>query len=122
MTRATIQGDGALEASFGGFDPHLPDMINKKCKYFPCHEHLEDCTFCYCPFYPCYRSDSGGYEIISSRTGKPVWSCSDCMLIHSTKNAKKVLEGLLKFSVDFDLITREQLLELLNEIINTGEN
>ena len=26
--------------------------VNQACSYFPCHEDLEDCTFCYCPFIP----------------------------------------------------------------------
>jgi len=92
------------------------------CKYFPCHKHLEDCSFCFCPFYPCYRSDTGGLEKISSRTGKPVWDCSDCVLNHDRKNAEKILEGLLRFDDDFDKITRKQLFEILDNIIHSGEN
>ena len=95
---------------------------DKTCKYFPCHDYLEDCSFCYCPFYPCYISDTGGYEKISSRTGKPVWDCSDCVLNHYKKNAEIILEGLLKFDDNFDIITRKQLFELLDKIINPGEN
>ncbi|MFX1274813.1 MAG: cysteine-rich small domain-containing protein [Promethearchaeota archaeon] len=94
---------------------------DQNCEYLPCHESLEDCTFCYCPFYPCYREDTGGFEKISSRTGQPVWACSSCIFNHKTKNAKKILEGLLEFDKDFDEISREELLKLRQKIINQGD-
>ena len=25
---------------------------NLNCEFYPCHEHPQSCTFCYCPFYP----------------------------------------------------------------------
>ncbi len=34
-------------------------MINEECSYYPCHQNLEDCTFCYCPAYPCYMRELG---------------------------------------------------------------
>ena len=92
--------------------------LDKECEYLPCHEDLEDCTFCYCPFYACYKTDTGGFEKISSRTGKPVWACSSCLLNHKTKNAQKILEGLLEFGVEFDEITKDQLLKLRDKIVN----
>ena len=57
-------------------------MVDKDCKYFPCHEGLEDCEFCYCPIYPCKYTEFGkwvgdGYEIF--------WDCSDCIVFHKKK-------------------------------------
>lgn len=92
--------------------------LDKKCKYLPCHEGLEDCTFCYCPFYPCYKTDTGGFEKISSITNKPVWACSSCIFAHKTKNAEKVLQGLIKLNKDFDLISREELMALRQRILD----
>ena len=96
--------------------------INIDCNYLPCHDFLEDCTFCYCPFYPCQDDITGGFEKISSRTGKPVWSCSDCIFPHVTKNAQAILEGLLEIDSEFSLISKEELKKLRNKILNeTGD-
>ena len=91
--------------------------IDKYCEYQPCHDDLEDCTFCYCPFYPCYQEDTGGFEKISSRTGKPVWACSSCIFPHKMKNAKRILEGLIKLGSDFNLINKDKLKDLYS-IVN----
>ncbi len=91
--------------------------LDASCKYLPCHKNLEDCTFCYCPFYPCNDTKTGGHEIISSRTGQPVWSCSKCTFNHETKNAEKILDGLIELNEDFDLISRKKLLSLKKRII-----
>lgn len=91
---------------------------DKQCEYFPCHEDLEDCTFCFCPFYPCYRHNIGGREIVNSRTGKPIWACSNCIINHQSQNIEQIIEGLLEFDENFDMITRNQLQILLDKIIN----
>ena len=62
---------------------------NQACKYFPCHEDLEDCTFCYCPFYPCREEGLGKY-VYSSRLKKNVWSCKDCDWIHQIKTVDRI--------------------------------
>ena len=92
--------------------------IDRECKFQHCHEGLEDCTFCYCPFYPCYQSDTGGFEKISSRTGQPVWSCSSCEFPHKRKNAKKILKGLIELGRDIDSISKEKLIKLRARILN----
>lgn len=91
--------------------------LNKECAYLPCHDGLEDCTFCYCPFYPCYQNDTGGFEKISSKTRKPVWVCSSCIFPHKTENARKILKELIKLNLDFDSITREKLMQLHSKIL-----
>ena len=90
--------------------------LDNDCEYLPCHEALEDCTFCYCPFYPCYKDDTGGFEKISSRTGKPVWACSDCIFPHKKENVRKILSGLIEFGVDFDLLSKDELMKLRTKI------
>ena len=63
--------------------------VNQACSYFPCHEDLEDCTFCYCPFYPCQEEGLGCY-VYSSRLKKKVWSCKSCNWIHQIKTVDRI--------------------------------
>lgn len=63
--------------------------VNEACSYFPCHENLEDCTFCYCPFYPCQEEALGKY-MYSSKSNKKVWSCQDCDWIHQRKTVDRL--------------------------------
>jgi threonine-phosphate decarboxylase len=87
------------------------------CEYRPCHEELEDCTFCYCPFYPCYEPDTGGYEVISQRTGLPVWACNNCILPHLSKNAHTILNELLELGNVFDDISPEDLKRIRAKVV-----
>ena len=59
-------------------------MLNKKCKFFPCHKGIEDCRFCYCPIYPCGYEEFGKFIIAHD---KKVWDCSDCLIFHKSKVA-----------------------------------
>jgi threonine-phosphate decarboxylase len=95
--------------------------LDKSCEYLPCHDNLEDCTFCYCPFYPCNNPISGGKMVISSRTGKEVWDCSKCLLPHKTKNAQIILDELLKLNTKFEDIPRKTLLEIHEKILELDE-
>jgi Zn-finger protein len=62
-------------------------MIKYDCPHYPCHDVLEDCTFCYCPFYPCHDESRGEwYEKGKTR----VWDCSKCTWIHKTETVEKV--------------------------------
>ena len=68
-------------------------MLKKNCKYYPCHDELKDCIFCFCPIYPCKIKETGG-EWIYRKNGKyrkkigekvkKVWDCSDCNIIHNS--------------------------------------
>src|SRR4030042_4090320 len=91
--------------------------LDLKCKYCPCHEGLEDCTFCYCPFYPCNDSLTGGKLIISKKTGKPVWSCSKCIFPHTSANTREILSGLLNLGEDFESISPQKLKDLRSKIL-----
>lgn len=63
-------------------------MINKKCKYYPCHKKVEDCTFCYCPLYPCLDDKLGEYLY---KKDIVIWSCKDCEWIHKKSTVAKIL-------------------------------
>ena len=56
--------------------------IDKKCESYPCHEDLEDCTYCYCPIYPCKCENIG--KLITLMDGKrnTLWDCSKCSIFH----------------------------------------
>ena len=60
----------------------------RDCQYFPCHEGLKDCTFCYCPLYPCKDESLGGYwkEV---ETGK-LWACEKCIFPHLSENIENL--------------------------------
>ncbi|MCP4763872.1 MAG: hypothetical protein GY870_19025 [archaeon] len=91
--------------------------LDLKCEYRPCHSELEDCTFCYCCFYPCNIKDTGGKIVISSTTGKPVWDCSFCILPHKTKNAKLILDDLVKLGPNISSISKKDLINIRLKII-----
>ncbi len=65
--------------------------VNTRCASYPCHRRLEDCTFCYCPFYPC-MDEENGRQVVSSRTGRRIWSCEDCEWIHRKDVVDRILE------------------------------
>ena len=60
------------------------ERINKACSSYPCHEGLEDCTFCYCPFYPCEDEGHGGkyLTVYQGTTKEKIWDCSGCNWVH----------------------------------------
>jgi len=68
--------------------------VNKHCKYYPCHNVLEDCTFCYCPFYPCLNKNLGYYII--GKKNKNIWSCQDCSWIHKKGVVDKIFKLIRK--------------------------
>lgn len=70
--------------------------INIACKYFPCHEGLEDCVFCYCPYYPCKDKERGKYTKVGN---KRVWDCTECVWIHK----KETVDWI------FDIIKQQKL-------------
>ena len=61
---------------------------NKDCEYGPCHYVGQDCTYCFCPFYPCNDDDLG--EFVTGWSGKKIWSCLYCHLIHRTPVCKYI--------------------------------
>jgi Zn-finger protein len=66
----------------------------RDCEYYPCHFEGQDCTFCFCPFYPCNDERTGG-RYVESSTGKMVWSCVDCTIVHEPEVAQEILVALM---------------------------
>ena len=50
---------------------------------------MNDCRFCYCPLYPCYKTYRGG-KIIKNQSGKEIWDCSGCDIIHNLRVAERL--------------------------------
>ncbi|MGC9517704.1 MAG: precorrin-3B C(17)-methyltransferase [Methanomicrobiales archaeon] len=93
---------------------------NRECEYYPCHEHPQNCTFCYCPFYPCGDSSTGGKWI----KGKDVWSCVDCLWIHQDKTVECILPKLKRIVKEVDDLKnkKKELLKLRRECIYSTNN
>ncbi|MEE8168883.1 MAG: cysteine-rich small domain-containing protein [Candidatus Hydrothermarchaeales archaeon] len=81
---------------------HINDVLgsrkltgsNQNCLNYSCHFEGQDCTWCYCPLYPCLYDKNGGYII--SGTGRRIWDCSSCTVVHEGETAKKMLTVLRK--------------------------
>ncbi len=67
---------------------------NMSCPSYPCHFEGQDCTWCYCPLYPCLYDHNGRYVITG--TGRRIWDCSSCVVIHTREPALKILDILRK--------------------------
>lgn len=67
---------------------------NRECKYFPCHEGLEEvnCLFCYCPFYG--RKKCPGNPKFKEKNGKHIKVCTDCTFPHQPENYEIITELL----------------------------
>lgn len=88
---------------------------NTACEYYPCHNHPQNCTFCYCPFYPCADSSTGGHWIKE----KQVWSCEGCTWIHQDDTVE-CIEGKLPLILEKveDLKdNKKELLKLRRECV-----
>lgn len=70
---------------------------NRDCKYFPCHQGLEDfnCLFCYCPFY-LQDSCPGTPAVITHEDGTVIRDCSDCVWPHRPENYSEIIKLLSK--------------------------
>ena len=86
------------------FESRIPPLdwrINKSCNAYPCHENLEDCTFCYCPFYACGNLKRGRY-LVNPLTLKSVWDCSGCEWIHKKSVVDKIFRETRKLLEDLE--------------------
>lgn len=88
---------------------------NLSCEYYPCHQHPQNCTFCYCPFYPCGDSSTGGRWIKE----KQVWSCEACKWIHQDQTVECIQGKLGKVLQNIgDLVDKKkELLKLRRECV-----
>jgi Zn-finger protein len=64
-------------------------MIKVKCNYYPCHNGLEDCTFCFCPLYPCFDT-SKGYLLTVYESS--IWACENCNWIHKIEVVQELIK------------------------------
>lgn len=69
---------------------------NKECKYYPCHEGIEEinCLFCYCPLYRI--KDCPGNNSYIEKDGLSIKVCKDCTFPHRPENYEKIIEILSK--------------------------
>lgn len=69
---------------------------NKDCKYFPCHEGLEEfnCLFCYCPLYA--KENCPGKPQYMDIDGKSVKDCTNCVFPHVPENYDVIMNCLKK--------------------------
>ena len=67
---------------------------NKDCKYYPCHQGLEqmNCLFCYCPLYR-FEKCLGNPRIIE-KGERRIKDCSNCTFPHRAENYDRILEFL----------------------------
>lgn len=82
------KGKSIMENSYRFFE-------NRACKYFPCHEGLEEfnCLFCYCPLYSMEKCP-GKNEYITSKDGRRIKVCTNCTFPHEPENYDTVIKLL----------------------------
>lgn len=69
-------------------------FANKDCKYYPCHEGIEElnCLFCYCPLYN--LENCPGNHIYIEKNGHRIKNCINCIFPHKEDNYEKVIKVL----------------------------
>lgn len=67
---------------------------NRECKYFPCHEGLEEfnCLFCYCPMYG--RENCPGNPEYIEHEGRKIKVCTNCDFPHRSESYDKIIDIL----------------------------
>lgn len=63
---------------------------NIDCKYYPCHEGIDNinCLFCYCPLY--YMECGGDYVILADN----IKDCSKCTRPHDKMNYSDIINKI----------------------------
>ena len=67
---------------------------NKECKYFPCHEGVEElnCLFCYCPMYAKDKCLGRPQYIMTGN--RKIKVCTDCTFPHQPENYDVIIKLL----------------------------
>ena len=67
---------------------------NKECKYYPCHEGLEDfnCLFCYCPFY--LSEKCPGKPEFVAHGEEIIKDCTNCSYPHRPESYDVILNWI----------------------------
>ncbi len=65
---------------------------NRDCKYYPCHEGIEEmnCLFCYCPLY--HLENCPGNPSYKERDGRRIKVCTACTFPHEPGNYDRIVE------------------------------
>ena len=73
-------------------------FANRECKYYPCHEGIEEmnCLFCYCPFF--LSEDCPGNPAFWENEGRIIKDCTGCIFPHIPKNYDRVIDHIRKES------------------------
>ena len=71
---------------------------NRACKYFPCHEGVEDfnCLFCYCPFYLKEKCPGKPTFIWSKDKKHIIKDCSGCTYPHQPESYDVINNWIIK--------------------------
>lgn len=65
---------------------------NRACRYYPCHEGIEElnCLFCYCPLYQIEHCP--GSPAFREKDGRRIKVCTACTFPHRAENYDRVIE------------------------------
>ena len=66
-------------------------FMNTDCRYYPCHEGIEEinCLFCYCPLY--HAEDCPGRPAYKEKDGHRMKICTGCTFPHEAENYDEVI-------------------------------
>ena len=69
-------------------------FANRDCKYYPCHEGIEElnCLFCYCPLN--HLKDCPGNPVFKEKDGGMIKVCINCTFPHRAENYDEVIRIL----------------------------
>ena len=72
-------------------------FANKDCKYYPCHEGIEEmnCMFCFCPFY-LREKCPGKPEYVQTKEGKTIKDYQNCIFPHRPESYDVIIEWIKK--------------------------
>ncbi len=70
-------------------------FANKDCKYYPCHEGIEEmnCMFCFCPFY-LQAKCPGKPEWFRNAAGKQIKDCTNCTFPHRPESYDVIIRWI----------------------------
>ena len=71
--------------------PSSSFFANTACKYYPCHEGIEEinCLFCYCPLH--HLEYCPGTPAYIDTPGGRIKDCSSCTFPHRAENYEKII-------------------------------